>query len=218
MPLSALIYFITPMKWSEMKSLSRVQLSATPWTVAHQAPPSMGFSRQEYCSGLPFPSPGDLPDPGIKPRSPASRADASTSEPPGKPNHPYILYMISYSWFLQVTKNEFKWFSYAIQRTNSRIKLWVHVCVQSTHSHAPTHYLIQFLSMKKCWVIKEDYASIRRMVLPLTTYITLNKSFNVLSLDFLICKFVNIITLLRHYSGLHLWPTFYFPKIVNQEN
>ena len=45
--------------------------SATSWTVAHQAPPSMGFSRQEYWSGLPFPSPGDLPDPGIKPRSPA---------------------------------------------------------------------------------------------------------------------------------------------------
>ena len=68
-----------------MKSLSRVQLFATPWTVAHQAPPSMGFSRQEYWSGLPFPSPGDLPNPGIKPRSPALQADVLTSEPPGKP-------------------------------------------------------------------------------------------------------------------------------------
>ena len=67
------------------KSLSRVRLFATPWTVAHQAPPSMGFSRQEYWSGLPFPSPGDLPDPGIKPRSPTLQADALTSEPPGKP-------------------------------------------------------------------------------------------------------------------------------------
>ena len=56
-----------------------------PWTVAHQAPPSMGFSRQEYWSGLPFPSPGDLPDPGIKPRSPTMQADALTSEPQGKP-------------------------------------------------------------------------------------------------------------------------------------
>ena len=56
-----------------------------PWTVAHQAPLSMGFSRQEYWSGLPFPSPGDLPDPGIKPRSPALQEDALTSEPPGKP-------------------------------------------------------------------------------------------------------------------------------------
>ena len=57
----------------------------TLWTVAHHAPPSMGFSRQEYWSGLPFPSPGDLPDPGIEPRSPALQADALTSEPPGKP-------------------------------------------------------------------------------------------------------------------------------------
>ena len=67
-----------------MKSLSRVQLFVTPWTVAHQAPLSMGFSKQEYWSGLPFPSPGDLPDPGIEPRSPALQADALTSEPPGK--------------------------------------------------------------------------------------------------------------------------------------
>ena len=49
---------------------------ATPWTVACQAPPSMGFSRQEYWSGLPFPSPGDLPDPGIKPASPALQVDS----------------------------------------------------------------------------------------------------------------------------------------------
>ena len=68
----------------KVKSLSRVRLFATPWTVAYQAPPSMGFSRQEYWSGLPFPSPGDLPDPGIEPRSPALEADALTSEPPGK--------------------------------------------------------------------------------------------------------------------------------------
>ena len=61
--------------------LSCVRLVTTPWTVAHQAPPSMGFSRQEYWSGLPFPSPGDLPDPGIEPRSPTSQADALTSEP-----------------------------------------------------------------------------------------------------------------------------------------
>ena len=54
----------------KVKSLSRVRLFATPWTVAYQALLSMGFSRQEYWSGLPFPSPGDLPDPGIEPRSP----------------------------------------------------------------------------------------------------------------------------------------------------
>ena len=66
-----------------MKSLSRVQLFATPWTVAYQASPSMGFSRQEYWSGVPLPSPGDLPDPGIEPGSPPLEADALTSEPPG---------------------------------------------------------------------------------------------------------------------------------------
>ena len=62
----------------KVKSLSRLRLFATPWTVALQAPPSMGFSRQEYWSGLPFPSPGGLPDPGIEPRSPALQADALT--------------------------------------------------------------------------------------------------------------------------------------------
>ena len=68
-----------------VKSLSRVRLFATPWTVAYQASLSMGFSRQEYWSGLPFPSPRDLPDPGIEPESPALQADALPSEPPGKP-------------------------------------------------------------------------------------------------------------------------------------
>ena len=66
------------------KHFSHVWLCATPWTVAHQALLSVGFSRQEYWSGLPFPSPGDLPDPGIKPRSPALQTDVLTSEPPGK--------------------------------------------------------------------------------------------------------------------------------------
>ena len=68
----------------KVKSLGRVRLFATPLTVAYQASPSMGFSRQEYWSGLPFPSPGDLPDPEIEPGSPALEADALTSEPPGK--------------------------------------------------------------------------------------------------------------------------------------
>ena len=67
-----------------MKSLSHVRLFATPWTVAYQASLSMGFSRQEYWSGLPFPSPGDLPNPGIEPGSPALEADALTSEPPNE--------------------------------------------------------------------------------------------------------------------------------------
>ena len=65
-------------------SLSRVWLFATPWTVAYQAPPSMGSSRQEDWSGLPFPSPGDLTNPGIELGSPALQADALPSELPGK--------------------------------------------------------------------------------------------------------------------------------------
>ena len=69
-----------------MKSLSRVPLFMTPWTVAYQAPQSVEFSRQEYWSGLPFPSPGDLPNPGIEPGSPALQADALPSELPGKCN------------------------------------------------------------------------------------------------------------------------------------
>ena len=68
----------------KVKSLSRVRLFVTPWTVAHKAAPSMEFSRQEYWHGLPFPPPGDLPNPGIEPRSPALQAESSPSEPPGK--------------------------------------------------------------------------------------------------------------------------------------
>ena len=65
-----------PLKVSvKVKVLSRVRLFAIPWTVAYQALPSMEFSRQEYWSGLPFPSPGDLPHPGIEPGSPAFQAD-----------------------------------------------------------------------------------------------------------------------------------------------
>ena len=79
----------------KVKLLSRVRLFATPWTVAYQAPPSMGFSRQECWSGLPFPFPGDLPDPGIEPRSPALWADALPSEPPewqwGKVNYKVLV-------------------------------------------------------------------------------------------------------------------------------
>ena len=69
---------------SESQSLSRVWLFVTPWTVAHQAPLSMEFSRQEYWSGLPFPSPGDLPNSGIEPGLLTLQADSLPTEPPGK--------------------------------------------------------------------------------------------------------------------------------------
>ena len=67
--------------------LSRVQLFVTPWTVAHQAPMSMEFSRQEYWGGWPFPSPGDLPNPGTEPRSLTLKVDLLPSERPGKTNY-----------------------------------------------------------------------------------------------------------------------------------
>jgi len=75
------IFFVI---WHYAWPLSHVQLFLTQWTVARQAPLSMGFSRQEYWSGLPCPPPGDLPDPGIKLRSPTLQADSLPSEPPGR--------------------------------------------------------------------------------------------------------------------------------------
>ena len=82
----------------KVKLLSRVRLFATPWIVAYQASLSMGFSRQEYWSGLPFPSPGDLPNPGIESSSPAFQADAITSEPPGKPYNTLKIYLCCQKW------------------------------------------------------------------------------------------------------------------------
>ena len=69
---------------------------ATPWTVACQAPLSMGFSRQQYWSGSPFPSPGDLPDPGIEPRAPALQADSLLTELQGKIKN--TIYMWQNAW------------------------------------------------------------------------------------------------------------------------
>ena len=84
--------------------LSCVRLFVTPRTVARQAPLSMGFPRKEYWSGLPFPPPGDLPNPGIKPRSPASPALAGgffTTEPPGQSDRQEVDLLISFIKRLQ---------------------------------------------------------------------------------------------------------------------
>ena len=85
----------------KVKSLSRGRLFVTPWTVTHQAPPSMRFSRQEYWRRLPFPSQGDLPGPGIEPRSPALQADTLTSEPPEKPW--IYLSFLKYYWTFTIS-------------------------------------------------------------------------------------------------------------------
>ena len=66
--------------------VTQLCLTVIPWTVACQDPLSVDFSRQEYCNGLPFLSPGDLPDPGIEPGPPALQADSVPSEPLGKPH------------------------------------------------------------------------------------------------------------------------------------
>ena len=80
----------------KVKSLSRVQLFVTPWTVAWLAPLSMGSSRQEYWRGLPFPSPGNLPDPGIEPGSLTLQAGSLLSEPQGSPDIVSISCLFSY--------------------------------------------------------------------------------------------------------------------------
>ena len=83
---SSLVYCVM---WGA-ESLNCVRLFVTPWTVDHQAPLSMGFYRQEYWSGLPIPSPGALPNPGIEPASPAPAGRFFTTELPGKPQQIYI--------------------------------------------------------------------------------------------------------------------------------
>ena len=105
-----LVYIMSQVK---VKSLSRVRLFATPWTVAYQAPLSVGFSRQEYWSGLPLPSPWNLPDPGIEPRSLTLQADSLPSKPPGKPYimsnlKGYFIQHRQYSQYFIVTINRAK--------------------------------------------------------------------------------------------------------------
>ena len=83
---SSLLFFRVCVR--TLSHFSPVWIFATPWTVAHQAPLSIGFSRQESWSGLPCPPPGDLPNPGIEPRSPTLQADNLSSEPQGSNPHP----------------------------------------------------------------------------------------------------------------------------------
>ena len=87
-----LLFYIYYMYFVKVKLLSRVRLFVIPWTVAYQAPLSMGFSRQEYWSGFPFPSPGDLPNPGIEPRSPVLQSHSLLTELQGKPTP--IIYVL----------------------------------------------------------------------------------------------------------------------------
>ena len=131
-------------KW-KVKSLSRVQLFATPWTIAYQAPPSMGFSRQEYWRGLPFPSPGDLPDPGIKLGSPAFQADTLTFEPPGKPRETWKylfkkkLYFI-FNWEIIILPTVMWWLLPYINMNKSQV-LTCPLCLERPPHFPPTPLL-----------------------------------------------------------------------------
>ena len=78
----------------------------TPLTIAHQAPLSVGFSRQEYWSGLPFPSPGDLPNSGIEPGSHALQVDSLPTEPSGKLEQVYNTYIYHHGGFVSIMKDE----------------------------------------------------------------------------------------------------------------
>ena len=94
--LTPIVLLLWIFSWKKkVKLLSRARLFVTPWTVAYQAPLSMGFSRKEHWSELPFPSPGDLPDSGTEPVSPTLQADALLSEPPGKSIFSYLAFKCS---------------------------------------------------------------------------------------------------------------------------
>ena len=114
-----------------VKSLSRVRLFATPWTIAYQVPPSMGFSRQECWSGLSFPSPGDLPEPGIEPGSPALQADALPS------------------LFQEIFRNLTSKSSINLQRTNINSNYYCYCNVKENiwihKNSAPKRYLWQWV-------------------------------------------------------------------------
>ena len=136
---------------------SCVQLFVTLWTVACQAPLSMGFSRQEYWSGLPFPSPGDLPDPGIEPRSPALQADALTSEPRGKPFHSFM--KAPYNYCISIYFSfYFCWYLLYVFRYLHVSRIHASKCYIFLLDWPLSHYsmpflFLQFLSKSLFWLI-----------------------------------------------------------------
>ena len=112
-----------------MKSLSHVQLFATPRTVVCQAPPSMGFPRQEYWSGLPFPSPGNLLDSRMKPKSPIVQADSLPSKPPENYMLPFVCEYILLLFSRSVMSNSLR--PHGLQHTRLSCPLSPRVCSNS---------------------------------------------------------------------------------------
>ena len=137
-----------------MKSLSHVWLYATLWTVAYQAPLSMGFSKQEYWSGLPFPFPGDLSDPGIKPGSPALQADALLSEPQGNETEVDIFLEFScffYDWTDAVHVNSG---SSAVSKSCLNIsKFLVHILLNQSNLENFENYFASMWNECNCAVV-----------------------------------------------------------------
>ena len=112
--------------WRQCQSLSHVRLLATPRTVTSQAPPFVGFFRQEWI-GLPFPSPEELPDPGIKPGSPTLQADSLPSEPPGKPSYLWFTFIFLSSLLISISSihgifqaRVLEWIAISFSRGSSR--------------------------------------------------------------------------------------------------
>ena len=133
-----------------MKSLSHVRLFATPWTIAYQAPLSMRFSRQEYWSGLPFPSPGDFPNPGIEPGSPAFAGRHftiwATREAPITSLHPSVDNVLktppslhknftSQKWFFVGEKSTFSACCFYLKLANVQRVKAIEVCSFPRASH-----------------------------------------------------------------------------------
>ena len=141
---SVVFYRFIHVATREREVASRVWLFATQWAVAHQSPPFMEFARQEYWSGLPFPSPGDLPNPGVKPRSPALQADALPSEPPGPCCHKWKHFFLFYDWVIfhpAMKKNK-----YAI------FHICIHTCICiCIHTHTHTLHILH--SVIWWWVL-----------------------------------------------------------------
>ena len=114
-----------------LSRFSRVRLFGTPWTIVRQAPLSMEFIRQEFWSGLPLPSPGDLPDPGIELGSPTLQENSLPSEPPGKPYK--VLYVSYYSiTSLESYNNLERWRKGGICSAYTRNMMWAIIC-DGTH-------------------------------------------------------------------------------------
>ena len=151
----------------------------TPWTVvARQAPLSTGFSWQEYWSGLPFLSPGDLPDPGIEPRSPALQADSLPSEPPGKPKalkkkkrktKTNIFLRLSLKKIQKAIKENSKWI---LRESSENGNSWhtegnCHVVINSywnrwviTHTHTHTHTQHKERQGEQTWAVLLNFPAL----------------------------------------------------------